>query len=133
MDRAFTTLRELYTRLDAELAMLAPACSACGNCCDFERAGHILYATELETRYAIAQSPPPPANDFSRCPYQDGSACTARAGRPLGCRVYFCEESEALEALSTRLHEQLRALHTQYAIPYRYAPFLPLLRERRGT
>ncbi|MGB2797972.1 MAG: hypothetical protein WBD44_12040, partial [Phycisphaerae bacterium] len=26
-----------------------------------------------------------------RCPYQEGDRCTARAGRTLGCRTYFCD------------------------------------------
>jgi hypothetical protein len=49
--------------------------------------------------------------------------------KPLACRVYFCDAAAQTwqHALSEELHEDLRALHERFDIPYRYAEWRDLL------
>ncbi len=56
------------------------------------------------------------------CPWQTGRLCVARQGRPLGCRIYFCERAGVLwrQELYERSHRRLIELHREYAVPYRY-------------
>jgi hypothetical protein len=62
--------------------------------------------------------------------------CTAREGRPLGCRVYFCEEAGGgggengwQNALYEKYHEKLQAAHERFGVPYRYMEWRVGLRE----
>jgi Fe-S-cluster containining protein len=61
---------------------------------------------------------PPP----SACPYQIDGLCSTHTIRPLGCRVYFCEQgTEAWQQDTTeRFLEQLKRLHTEHDLPYSY-------------
>jgi hypothetical protein len=126
---ALADLQRLYARLETELRRLDLRCRACGRCCHFETAGHILFATALETAASGARQPPPPEPAGPmRCPWQVREACTAREGRPLGCRLHFCETTPetaaALEELSTRAHAELRRIHDAHGIDWDYRPFL---------
>ena len=86
-------LEGLLARAEQQVGALSPACRACGGCCDFARAGHRLYATTGEIALLIARSPQPAGEVLPlHCAYQIGGACTARSGRPLGCRMFFCDE-----------------------------------------
>jgi Fe-S-cluster containining protein len=65
------------------------------------------------------------------CPFQVEGLCTAREARPLGCRLYFCDEnaqswqSEVYE----KYHAKLRAVHERFGLPYRYLEWRAALRE----
>ncbi len=56
------------------------------------------------------------------CPWQVNELCTARTGRPLGCRIYFCDpgstawQNNAYE----RYHRLLKILHDKAKLPYAY-------------
>jgi len=146
LERALHGLRGLYADLDAELAALAPRCELSGRCCDFERSGLTLFATDLELSHLLRAAPPPPGPAVAAaadaagggeprlCPWWRGGLCHAREGRPLGCRVYFCDPSRAaaLEEISMRYHARLKRLHDGTggggAVPYRYAPFVARVR-----
>ena len=102
---------EVYARVDAALESASALCRACGECCRFGPDRPVLFASALELGVLVASAGPPPAErpvlpggpDAPwRCPYQvaktsgdstgrEGPGCTARAGRPLGCRTYFCD------------------------------------------
>ena len=105
---------EVYARVDAALESASASCRACGECCRFGPDRPVLFASALELGVLVASAGPPaperpvtpgvaPAKrGFAlaepggpdapwRCPYQEGPVCTARAGRPLGCRTYFCD------------------------------------------
>jgi hypothetical protein len=127
-------LAALYARLDAELAARNPRCELSGRCCDFPRSGQRLYATAPETDYALdaagGRAPPAPSG---LCPWWVDGRCGNRAGRPLGCRIYFCDpawESE-MPRVYERYHAELRALHERHGLDYRYAPFVDAVRETR--
>src|SRR5678816_2110155 len=75
-----------------------------------------------------AACPTPPSG---RCPWYVDGLCRNRAGRPLGCRVYFCDpgwESE-MPAVYERYHAELRAVHDRHGLPYRYRLFVEAARD----
>ncbi len=126
-----TELQALYRELDLELASLKPRCELSGRCCNFKESGMTLFATDLEIAHLRATTPPGRNDDPQLCPWWEGGLCTAREGRPLGCRVYFCDTTKAaeLEALSIRFHDRLKRLHEQTGVVYRYSPFVVRVRE----
>jgi Fe-S-cluster containining protein len=124
--RAFEALRALYAELDGEVDSHAPRCDMSGRCCRFEEAGHELYATALEVDFAAQQHPearPPEAP--GRCPYHVRGLCTARAGRPLGCRTYFCDgrTEEVLQEVHEVYLARIRRLERAAGYSPNYAPF----------
>ena len=130
---ALAALEQLYRRLDADLDRVGPRCERSGRCCDFPTSSLTLFATQLEIDHLLEQvgAPPRPQRD-GWCPWYRERLCVAREGRPLGCRVYFCDERVAgeLERLSASYHEQLRRLHDESGRAYHYAPFLELVAQR---
>ena len=130
---AFARLEAVYAELESLLAAVRPVCIARGVCCHFEEADHVLFATALEADYAAAKHPvaPPPAAG-GRCPYHVKGRCTAREGRPLGCRTYFCDTrfSDALEATHERFLTEIRRIERELDYPAVYAPFPELCRDR---
>ncbi len=97
-----SALAAVYERVDAALAPEAASCRACGACCRFGPDRPVLFASALEIAYLLALAGAPEAERLVvpggpdaawRCPYQEGDRCTARAGRALGCRTYFCDPS----------------------------------------
>jgi len=132
--RAFELLEALYEELETFVAKVNPVCIRRGVCCNFEQAGHELFSTALEADYAAARHPqanPPEAE--GRCPYHVQGMCTAREGRPLGCRTYFCDSR--WESVLQEAHEhflgRLRAIERETGYPVAYARF-PALLEARG-
>ena len=123
---ALARLDALYADLDAELAALAPRCELSGRCCDFPKSGLTLFSTALEMERLRRSGAPHENGDPALCPHWSAGVCVAREGRPLGCRLYFCDASKAapLEELSIRYHERLRRIHDETGVAYRYAPFL---------
>jgi hypothetical protein len=123
-------LRDFYARVDAEIAARAPRCELSGRCCDFPTSGHRLYATDVESDYAVAAAGTVPDAPSGLCPWHVEGICRNREGRPLGCRVYFCDPAYADEMplMYERFHAELRALHEQHGEDYRYAPFVDAVR-----
>ena len=129
---AASELAGLYARLDAELEARRPRCDLSGRCCDFPTSGHRLYATDLETAHAVAAAGgAAPAAASGSCPWHVDGLCRNRAGRPLGCRVYFCDPGWAAEMpdVYERYHAELRALHDRHGLPYRYRLFVDAARD----
>lgn len=130
---AFARLEQIYADLEATLAAVRPVCIARGVCCRFEEADHVLYATGLEADYAASKLPEAPAPEADgRCPYHVAGRCTAREGRPLGCRTYYCDPTmlPALEATHERLLGRIREIEEDLGYPVSYAPFPALLADR---
>ncbi|QEH33645.1 hypothetical protein OJF2_21490 [Aquisphaera giovannonii] len=118
---------EVYRQLGAEIAALSPTCLLSGRCCRFREFDHILFLSGVEAAVlkALAPAQVRPVDDGSTCPWQDERGrCTARDGRPLGCRVYFCDpEYEPLApSISERFLEKLRRVAERYEVPWEYAP-----------
>jgi hypothetical protein len=76
----------------------------------------------------LLQSAPEPKRSLDQgetCPWQDlDGRCTAREGRPLGCRVYYCDPSYEPHAfeLSERYITRLKELTVSNGLPWNYAP-----------
>ncbi len=133
-EAAFARLEALYAEVDAFVAQARPVCIVRGVCCRFEEAGHELFATALEADYARDRHPGPLPEPEApgRCPYHVEGRCTARAGRPLGCRTYFCDRRT--ESVLAEAHEhflgRLRVLEAETGYPSAYGRFPALLAAR---
>lgn len=129
-------LRELYATLDAELARRGPVCLLSGRCCRFREYGHTLFVSEPEMDHFLAEAPPPfrPLDRGETCPWQDDlGRCTARNGRPLGCRIYHCDPAfqDIAPALSEQFIGRLKVLVERHGLPWNYAPLHRHLGQRR--
>jgi hypothetical protein len=132
-------LRTVYAHVADEVARRGPVCRASGRCCNFARAGHLLFVTGLEAALVVRGLGPgsPPLSDRTLrgalerggCPFQVGRLCGVHADRPLGCRAYYCDPSwQAWQgALSEAALTDIRALHDRHVLPYRYAEWRSLL------
>ncbi len=127
-------LTALYRELDEAVAMMGPICQLSGRCCRFKDQGHTLFLSAPEARLLVADAPQPPGqlDNGESCPWQDGRGrCTARAARPLGCRVFFCDPSFKARApeLSETFLARLKQLVNSYGWSWNYAPLHQHLRQ----
>lgn len=130
---AFAALEALYEEVDRFVAGSRSVCLLRGVCCRFEEAGHELFATALEADYAAHRHPKaPPPEAPGRCPYHVAGRCTARDGRPLGCRTYFCDRRT--QGVLSEAHEhflgRIRAIEREHGYPRAYGRFPALLAAR---
>ena len=131
-------LRRVYEDLDAEIARLAPRCELSGRCCRFKEYDHTLFLSTLEAGFLLSEAPSPVSDldDGATCPWQDDSGrCRAREGRPLGCRVYFCdpEHAERAPELSERYLARIKSITVLSGLPWNYAPLHRHLEDALGT
>lgn len=137
-------MAELYRDLDREIAARTPRCRNRGLCCRFDEFGHELYVTTLEVAYFLAlhgpevqapcatgigDGPAYPAQASAGCPYQVNGLCTVRTGRPMGCRIFFCDpDSVAWQGpLTEAFLQRVRRLHEDLGVPYVYAEWRAVL------
>ena len=150
-------LDAFFAQLDQRIADHQPVCRNRGACCKFGAFGHKLYVTTLELAYFRARhadrlqeqdlqsaQKDQGAASFSlrglatienaatanqSCPFQREGMCTTREGRPLGCRVFFCESAD--EGWQSELTEwalaRLREMHERFDVPYVYSEWLTAL------
>ena len=129
-----TDLAELYARVDEKVAAGGARCELSGRCCDFPTSDHVLYASGLEGDYAVAAvdgAIPPAAS--GTCPWFVDGLCGLRDGRPMGCRIYFCDPSWADEmtVVYETFHAELKQLHERHGRSYVYGPFVDDMAARR--
>lgn len=127
-------MADFYDRVDAVVASHSPVCRNRGLCCKFAAFGHRLYVTEPERRFFVNGLAPewrPAAPDQADCPYHVGGVCTARQHRPLGCRIFFCEESaQAWQGpVYERFLAELKEIGRELDLPYSYREWLSALRD----
>jgi Fe-S-cluster containining protein len=132
-------VRDLYARLDGAVQQRGPTCWISGRCCNFNAYGHRLYVTGLEIAWVLQQVDLPAAatgDDALKtaCPFQVNNLCSIHAVRPLGCRIYFCQEGtqDWQHEVYERFLTDLRALHDEHALPYRYMEWRAGLAEAAG-
>jgi Fe-S-cluster containining protein len=116
---------EMYREVDRDVAAAGPVCVASGRCCRFKEYGHTLFVSNLEADVLLADAPPyeqPVTPDY--CPFQKGNLCTARAPRPLGCRVYYCDPAyqETGNQLTEKYLHRLKELADAHGVTWTYAP-----------
>lgn len=140
-----SALHDLYARLAGEVAREKPHCDASGRCCDFDAYRHRLYVTPLELAAFLHDLPPvpdPPPNGgggrslpvlaaAGACPYQVGGLCSVHAARPFGCRIFYCDPRTTawMEGAYERFHNEIKALHARFDVPYLYVEWRNALRE----
>jgi Fe-S-cluster containining protein len=125
----------LLDELDAEVRDMGAVCWVSGDCCDFPRAGHRLFATRVEAeRFAagVDLAAWDPATGL--CPAWKGGRCTARAHRPSACRTFHCDPNfdERVSELTERAVTRLKWLHERHHVPWDYRDWIDLLAELRG-
>jgi hypothetical protein len=117
---------ELYQEVDREVVAAGPVCVASGRCCRFKEFGHVLFLSNLEAEVLLHDSPPYDAGAVGPdyCPFQKGNMCTARAPRPLACRIYYCDPhyQETGARLSEAYLRRLKDLARDQGVAWRYAP-----------
>ena len=135
LSAALADLEALYAELDRELPRHRMTCVASGDCCDFDRFGHRLYASTLEAEWFFRNSPDPRVNANDRhCPaWGADRLCKARVGRMLGCRTFHCGPypGSRPEDVHEPYHARIKALHERHGIPYAYRDVLDWSKERR--
>ena len=132
-------IESVHLEIAEAIREIGPLCLASGSCCRFEAHGHRLYASGLEVARCVAicdsEAAGVSAEDVAEsvergtCPWQDGRLCTARSGRPTGCRVYFCDPraDEVVPKLAEAAHERIRAIHDDHDVPYVYGEWRSML------
>ena len=129
-----SAIKEVYKKLEDELASINPGCNACGTCCHFDEFGHVLYVSTIETDY-IHQNVEIPAfdSDNNVCPFLINHECSIRDHRTLGCRVFFCnpEYKETLQEIYERYYTMIKKLAIDNGVEWQYAPMLKLLKEKQ--
>jgi len=116
---------EVYAEVDAAVAAAAPRCDASGRCCRFTEYGHTLFLSQFEADLLLETAPhyeQPITRDG--CPFQVDNLCTARNERPLGCRIYFCDEgyTETGNAITEAAIRKLKSIADEHDASWHYAP-----------
>lgn len=128
IDRA---IQSLYSDLSQAIAARGPTCWASGKCCKFDtfQGGHLLYVTGLEIAWVLARPElaavdrqPRDTGPEGACAYQVEGKCSIHAIRPLGCRVFFCQQGtqDWQQDIYEEFLAQLRKLHDDHQLEYRY-------------
>ena len=132
-------LSDLWRMIDRRLGRVASTCRACGQCCDFPRRRHELFATKAEMdvcldwaldNLSLQQDEVVRHLDAGRCPFQQGRLCAVRSVRPLGCRLFFCipECRRRLSRVSAVTHPKIRRIFKGAMDLGWYGPALAYLR-----
>jgi len=129
-------VERVYAKLQAEIDVRRPLCSASGRCCRFEEFGHRLYVTTMELATFLydaetTRTEPQAAWDGTGCPFQVSGLCGVHTIRPFGCRIYFCDATSTdwQHEQYERFHGELKALHKSLDVPYFYVEWRWALRE----
>lgn len=124
-------LQGIYKELDEELAKVSPGCDACGECCNFGKFDHVLYATMIEVNYIKRNvSVPQNHSDKNICPFLVDQKCTIRDYRTLGCRVFYCNpnyQKNLSQEIYNKYYRKIKDLAHTHDLEWRYAPMLQLL------
>ena len=115
----------IYAEADAEVRQAVPVCLSSGKCCRFKEYDHTLFISSIEAAVLLKHAPAyEKPTDSGFCPFQKENLCTAREPRPLGCRIYFCDQGyqgKMLE-LSEKFTRKLKDLADEKQLPWHYAP-----------
>lgn len=153
--RVVAAVEGIQAELMARIEARKPVCVASGRCCNFAKHGHLLFVTGLEAAVALTRiaerreagalavgalaartelrvvtlAQIGEAKHRGDCPFLDGTLCGVHWARPLGCRVYFCDETaqEWQHEQSEWMMDEVRRLHEREGIEYRYAEWRWLL------
>ena len=122
----------VYAELQHEIDTRRPRCNASGRCCRFDEFGHRLYVTTIELAAFVSDlSTQPELPDSTGCPFQLNGLCGVHPIRPFGCRIFFCDATsdDWQQIHYERFHGQLKRLHEELKVPYRYLEWREALNE----
>ncbi|OHB80063.1 MAG: hypothetical protein A2Z25_06465 [Planctomycetes bacterium RBG_16_55_9] len=117
---------EVYAWLDEQVRRcgdLAGACTACGDCCDFDGFDHHLFITPPELMYLAAHLEPRNIKPMpgSRCPYNEHGKCEVYKHRFAACRIFCCRADPDFQSiLSETSLERLKSICMEFRISYCY-------------
>jgi len=132
-------IRAVHEEIARATAQQRPRCDVSGRCCRFEAFGHRLYTTGLEVAWTLARvheqggtlsfAEVRDAHANGTCPFLVEGRCSIHASRPMGCRVFFCDESarDWQRDLYEKMQTEIRSLHDRHGIPYEYGEWRSLL------
>ncbi len=132
-------IASIHDRVSEQVRAKAPICLASGLCCKFDAFDHRLYATGLEAARCVSVcenegrgihiSDVHAARNDGNCPWQSGRLCMARSGRPVGCRVFYCDPraSKWVPEIAEWAHSEMKSLHERHEIPYMYGEWRVML------
>ncbi len=128
-------LASIYQDLDREVRTLGVACWARGDCCDFERCDHRLYASSVEIEFVMEKRGASHPGESSLCPFWLEGMCTERERRPLGCRTYFCDRryKDPLESLHEKYLGRIQRAAQAHGYAWSYRPFVTAMRAQDGS
>lgn len=114
----------IYSEADTAVAAAGPVCESSGRCCRFTEYDHTLFLCELEADVLLETAPDYSGVTPDGCPFQVNNLCTARAERPLGCRVYFCDPTfkDRMPEIMEAGIDQLKTLTIESRREWKYAP-----------
>ncbi|MFQ5957592.1 MAG: YkgJ family cysteine cluster protein [Candidatus Brocadiales bacterium] len=121
-------LHKIYKDLEKELSATAPPCRACGECCHFDEYDHTLYVNDVEVSYILNNiGLPKTVVKKGVCPYLFNNKCTIREHRPLGCRIFYCQEDWKTKSseIYEKYHRKIKDLCVANGTEWNYSP-LPL-------
>ena len=113
----------IYTWIDSQIAASGQACSACGNCCDFDTFDHRLFVTTPELVYFTSAMAPALVKPMptGTCPYNIEGKCSVYPHRFAACRIFACKGDPDFQSqLSEQSIEKLKTLCKHFAIDYEY-------------
>jgi Fe-S-cluster containining protein len=130
---------ELYAAVQREIDARRPRCEISGRCCRFEEYGHRLFVTTIELAAFACEVEQQRTSgklrsavewDGTGCPFQVGKLCGVHTIRPFGCRMFFCDATATDWQNQTyeRFHADMRRLHDELRVPYRYVEWRAALR-----
>lgn len=136
-------LRDMYQRVDDAIAARGPTCWISGRCCNFNAYGHRMYVTGVEIVWVLKKATEPSSHKATRglkvddvdlqgaCVFQINGMCSIHDIRPLGCRVFFCQEGTQgwQQELYEDFQRELRLLHDNHHLPYQYMEWRAGLKE----
>lgn len=117
-----------------------PHCLASGGCCRFRENRIRLDATGVEAARCLVMTSDSGIGighaDLERavgeggCPWNVDRLCQARAARPSGCRVYFCDPraKTLVPKLQHMALERLQQLHLQHRLIWAWGEWREMLR-----
>lgn len=129
-------LVDIYSTIEKETAKKKPICISSGRCCHFEKFGHRLYVTGLETAWCLLQQERnlqteevANAKQAGTCPFLENGLCSVHLIRPFGCRIFFCdaETKEWQEELYEQCHQLMQNLHQELDVEYIYQDWREML------
>ncbi len=122
-------VERIHAEIEKEVREIGPACQMSGRCCRFEEYGHRLFITTAELAAFARRLREHPelgslaaAADGNGCRFQSNGMCIAHLIRPMGCRLFFCDDrtQSRMHALYEEMHRKMKDLHGQHGVSYRY-------------